>query len=477
MTQTALLNEVRKFLAKNPNAKPKDVIEGLAKKGVTVTPSIISKVKPAIPKIQSEITNAYVPMIINGTSIPESKSQKLEMTISQFLDDFIVPDLIDCTPPYQRDSCWKKSQQKAFIATCCNKSVPIPPFYICKKFKRTNSTKRVAVDCRQRVTAIKDFVEGRIKINVTLELADGTTKTKTLTWSQMKDNPQYAHIVETFKTQTIVLVDIDFMDYDSQRKLFVALNNGEPLNKYERIYCEFFLSRKFLAGVFDDVLGNASVHMTNKVKNQVRFAHINAIHEALVLAHGVKFDQPPPLGVCHVGNKITGRQQVRTKGRGVGREPGTQTSRQRQQSARHIHETLRENGIDWDAADNPGVVKMLGIHESSQMMRSIAAVFHTVFEANPKLLELSNPYTNTAGGTIHSRNLIDPLVFFYGKIYEEEMTLEDLEPTKLDRFLKRYFEAKTNQAAAYSMTTTDTKTMTAKFDLMETICNQKIVGF
>jgi hypothetical protein len=69
---------------------------------------------------------------------------------------------LELQPDFQRNEVWSKAAQIALIDTIL-RNIPIPKIYI-KSIIRKEQTYRVVIDGQQRLTAILDFIENKLKL-------------------------------------------------------------------------------------------------------------------------------------------------------------------------------------------------------------------------------------------------------------------------------------------------------------------------
>ncbi len=76
------------------------------------------------------------------------------------LHDMAQAGSIDLDPHYQRRDRWKPDKQSALIESFIL-NVPVPPVYL----SEDDFGKYSVIDGKQRITAIRDFLSGNLKLN------------------------------------------------------------------------------------------------------------------------------------------------------------------------------------------------------------------------------------------------------------------------------------------------------------------------
>lgn len=415
-----------------------------------------------------------VPMIVNGHEMPaDVKQEALPVPMSTFFEVYLHN--INLEPCYQRQSVWSKAQNQAFVQSCFNKHMAIPPFYLCKRKKRLGKFIYDALDCRQRCTALSRFLEDEFPITVFSECEgeDGlvTKNRHRMYWSDINGTEELVEVKTDFITRTLPVVIFEPLGYDNQRKIFVGLNNGTPLNTDEQNYCPNYLARGVLDRAFDVVFrstdaipnltdgvrdfgsGLASLIQSN-VRDGKRFAHMRMIHESLILAAGVSGSK----------DDMTGEKYETG-------EPGPRGCKRqdRQYSAASMHGKLKSHGIDYDdiMADRAVFQKslrVLKLDDTISNLRIFADFLAKVFCEDMEVGRTPARNREDNEGVLQPRNVIDPLCFLFAlhangfglkKLLQVDKTLE---------WLRLYYPLKLK--LDYNMATSDSYTMTNKYVVM-----------
>lgn len=402
-------------------------------------------VNGSIPPLPEDtITSIDVPISF-GTSIDDVLGgithNKVEIALKQFVEDYAGS--IDVRPPYQRDDAWSLKQQSAFVQSVFNKGMAIPPMFLCAKNRRQDCANWWALDCRQRVTAILNFLANKFKITVYHKWGSGSVTQKQLLWKEIETDEKYSGIKIAFTSRKIELNVVDYLSLSDQRIIFEALNNGTPLNMDEITYCKHYLARKVLESLFPQVLGRISNHLVSSVRNQKRFAHIRMMHEVLILIGDQGWDA-----------KVVVPRALRKQ--------------ERLGSAKLVHRKLTEMKFEYESDITPDIRRALGLYGRLTPLADLANLMSEIFDEQTSLgreeqVEGSGHYSKY----LNARQVIDPLGFLYGKIQAGATSIQELNLNKeaLAKFLKDFYKAKAG--IGVNQSTSDLKIMEKKFELMD----------
>jgi hypothetical protein len=122
----------------------------------------------------------------------------------------IAEDKLILRPDFQRKFVWTHEHQQDFIDTVLN-GLPFPEIYVCEgdvDIQRMRTSRNV-IDGQQRLTTIKNYIDGRHDKPIT----------KVPTYSSLSD----ANKIEFLKYQ-IVMRDIGAVDEDTVREIFRRIN-------------------------------------------------------------------------------------------------------------------------------------------------------------------------------------------------------------------------------------------------------------
>ena len=426
----------------------------------------------------------YAPLIINGHQLPTDIGyKKRNVTIDVYWTQYLLGEHVDKRPPYQRDSCWTRKQKVAFIQSCFNEKMAIPPFYLCEKKGRKPSHEYSIIDSQQRTIAITEFMRNEFPITV-MELRPTRKGVKKVRrrffWEDFEHNPELFGLREEFLRRNIELVIFETMDDDEQRKLFLGLNNGSPLNPDEISYCPNYLSRAVLAQAFEKVFRSTNVSenfmdddaeygpglaafLQSSTRDQRRFRHLRTMHEVLILCTGVQ------------GLKSDGSKYVIDKP-----APRSCKKTDRQRSAFAIHELLKQHEFEYDEIRADEILggkeveqayELLSLSDVLDRLVLIADLLTDIFWRNTALGRSRNKTTGELSNFIYPRNAIDPLCFLYAIVESGDTTLAKLNRNKgkLVEWLDNYYPAKLT--LDYDAATSDALTMAAKYSLMRQIFN------
>lgn len=129
---------------------------------------------------------------------------------------------IDLEPDYQRNPVWKKEQKQLLIDTIFT-GLPIPPIYL----RRLNNSEyeTEVIDGKQRIIAIREFVENKYKLLDETEFNDESLADKK--YKNLSDDEK-----AQFEDYELVIVELDGTD-EEIRKMFERFQNGTSLNAQE----------------------------------------------------------------------------------------------------------------------------------------------------------------------------------------------------------------------------------------------------
>ncbi len=430
-------------------------------------------------KERKSLVRVEVPMVVNGHQLPAGvKHEKNLMNMDSFKTRYITPDRINLSPCYQRDSVWTIKQQRSFIQSCFNPNMSIPPFYLAKKKGgRGRNGMFDALDCRQRATSLKAFLNNEFWIRVKATYSDGSIRMMRLDWQDIETNDDYVDLRDQFLNRPVDIVIFDYMDYEEQRKIFVALNAGSPLNADELNYCPNFLIRRALQDMFEIVFksdatvnyefdpsgkigeelapgpGLASAIQTG-VRCENRFAHLRVIHECLILTTGLsKGDKDNPFILN-------------------GPKPRSCKRKDRLDSAEAIHIAMGEKGLDYDDAETSDIIEFLGLDSQVKLLRDVADVLALLFDQNTTLGRKINSKGDHDKYCL-PRQVIDALCFLYTIVHDKHWSLAKLKGMKsrIVKWLEKYYAMK-NRLGDYNMATSDALTMTGKYRILRLSFNK-----
>jgi len=222
----------------------------------------------------------FNPRYINTKS---TLSEPKAVNLGSLLDMLLDGDL-DFNPPYQRDQAWKPLMNEYLILSILN-GRPINTIYLVSK---GNSSECWVLDGKQRLTAIKAFIENQFSVTLFLVADDGVTITEhTVFYRDLKIKTHPCHfLLMKMKMFQLSVVKNDPMSFDEQGELFTIINSNEPQSDNERIYCNRFLATKVLKHLFEEFTGIQTFFQNKQVATNFRFQGIRALHNLLVLSYG-----------------------------------------------------------------------------------------------------------------------------------------------------------------------------------------------
>jgi hypothetical protein len=139
---------------------------------------------------------------------------------------------------YQREKVWSE-EKKSFLIDSILKNYPIPPvFFRMKIDPDTGITKYDVIDGKQRLTTIRDFVEG--KVSLPEDFGDDSIGNPELNGASFSDLDKLDKYKKQFWRYRIPIIFIETEDTTLIKNVFDRLNrNGEPLVAQELRHAQF----------------------------------------------------------------------------------------------------------------------------------------------------------------------------------------------------------------------------------------------
>lgn len=147
---------------------------------------------------------------------------------------------LDISPYYQRFSnLWPDSKKRLLIDTIIN-GYDMPKFYfhyiIVNKNPLNPTDKRYAIiDGKQRVNALVDFIEGRLKLDVSVKwLEKPSISLKNISYTQMSQKNELKELKNRFDNFQLDVIHVNTDESDRIEEMFLRLNEGLPVNNAEK---------------------------------------------------------------------------------------------------------------------------------------------------------------------------------------------------------------------------------------------------
>ena len=139
---------------------------------------------------------------------------------------------------YQREKVWSE-EKKSFLIDSILKNYPIPPvFFRMKIDPDTGITKYDVIDGKQRLTTIRDFIDGKIVLPD--DFGDDKIGNSELNGASFTDLDKHERYKKQFWRYRIPIIFIETEDVDLIRNVFDRLNrNGEPLMPQELRHAQY----------------------------------------------------------------------------------------------------------------------------------------------------------------------------------------------------------------------------------------------
>lgn len=161
------------------------------------------------------------------------------VTISIFYEHYQLKKY-NFDAPYQRDYNVWDLNQKSFLIDTIMKNFPIPPIFLEQKINSTNGkTTYDVIDGKQRLTAIIDFIENKIKLPIIFSKDDyGNEDMDGKSFDELKmigeTNEEVQEFISNFWSYIISVEYIENPDTKIVDNIFDRLNRGgERLNHQE----------------------------------------------------------------------------------------------------------------------------------------------------------------------------------------------------------------------------------------------------
>lgn len=182
---------------------------------------------------------------------------------------------------YQREKVWSE-EKKSFLIDSILKNYPIPPvFFRMKIDPDTGVTRYDVIDGKQRLTTIKEFIEG--SINLPDDFGDDKIGNSDLNGANFKDLDKYEKYKKQFWRYRIPIIFIETEDTELIKNVFDRLNrNGEPLVPQELRHAMYGESK--LYSIINEIAqDNSWKYIFNKVLEIDRMEDKEFISELLFL--------------------------------------------------------------------------------------------------------------------------------------------------------------------------------------------------
>ncbi|KAL0572507.1 hypothetical protein V5O48_009449 [Marasmius crinis-equi] len=172
--------------------------------------------------------------ISNPLKVSRNASYSIELLNQQLRNG-----QIDLSPDYQRDVVWTKDKQSGLIDSVFG-NFHVPPVIFSVQMLDNGSQKKTCIDGKQRLTAIQNFMEGKIP------LKDRTGEKGFVRHVYYTDNPDVVvgsgrkYLLPDswrliFQTKQVVCVEYDDIQYNQERDVFKRVQLGVPLTAAEKL--------------------------------------------------------------------------------------------------------------------------------------------------------------------------------------------------------------------------------------------------
>ncbi len=155
-------------------------------------------------------------------ALPDYRASASARSLHFFTDTGFARDDLDVDPPYQRGKVWGLTRKRALIKSLLM-GIPVPSIVINDRGVRfegwdaeTDPT-YVVVDGKQRVTALRDFVDGKFTVPGHWFDVDA----EEVLFTEL-DKPNQLH----FKHRPIAVSEAKLATLDEEREMFDLINFG-----------------------------------------------------------------------------------------------------------------------------------------------------------------------------------------------------------------------------------------------------------
>jgi len=139
---------------------------------------------------------------------------------------------LDLNPPYQRRSVWSLREKQRFVDTIM-RNYPSPAIFLHVTYDDDGNVMHHVVDGKQRLSAILDFVDSKIKIAKDF----GDKRLDGKSWKQLEEYPRMR---KAFWTYQLTVEQIDDVNEPLVREVFERLNrNSRKLEPQEMRHARY----------------------------------------------------------------------------------------------------------------------------------------------------------------------------------------------------------------------------------------------
>lgn len=139
---------------------------------------------------------------------------------------------------YQRDKVWSE-EKRSFLIDSILKNYPIPPVFLRLRInKDTGVTKYDVIDGKQRLSTIRDFIDGKVQLPD--DFGDGIMGNAELNGAYFADLDNFDKYKKQFWRYRIPIIFIETEEEEVIKNVFDRLNrNGEPLVPQELRHAKY----------------------------------------------------------------------------------------------------------------------------------------------------------------------------------------------------------------------------------------------
>lgn len=358
----------------------------------------------------------------------ESMSKKVRTRELQvIIDDMKYYDL---EAAYQRDECWTPTKEKNLIRSIL-KGIPIGSVHLVKK---NNAHIWNVLDGKQRLTAVKHFIENKFSV---------TWNEKEYYWNDLQKEINQS-ILYNFMKFELSIVEWGVMTILDQRNLFQIINESENLNTAEKIYCPNFFGRSLMKFIYEKCFKKISKNVRGEIESDKRFSGIMWVHRMCCLTFGPNLDDV-------FGIRKTDKTCLTNSARILDNILCEYFEKNEGQDIENFSEELITQET----------IEKLGYEKNIKLIGKVAdAVFQIVNFENNSITKKEN-----------SIDIMDFIVFLCAKIQQGILSTSQIKDDLkiFVEFYKKYVEEKANKLMARH--TTDIDSVTKRYAIFEEMFN------
>lgn len=340
----------------------------------------------------------------------------------------IIGDLqyYDLEAVYQRQECWPVAMQQNLIRSIL-KGIPIGTIHAV--FKDKDSLFYFVLDGKQRLAAIRNFINNKFKVK---------WGKKEYYWRDLHKE-ENLYLLKKIRDYQTNLLDWEPLSLLDSRSLFEIINQQSGLNTAEKIFCPNFFARCFFFYIYNTCLKKIAQNARTEVATNKRFSAILWTHRICQIIFG------------HNLNDVFAIRDIKKK--------------TAQKSARDIDNVLcvyfNESIADFNENSiNDEVIKRCfkDLSQKLNALKNLCNSLHSVINFKNDLIKHENAV-----------NITDIIIFFYEKIEQKVLTTSQIDEN-LELFHQFYNVFKTEKTERnLEKHTTDVDSIRIRYNLFNEV--------